>query len=73
MFSTEYDLDEVLITLMDEGGFYEDVRIAIYDDIVTIKQYDEDRDTDIQINLSPEMYTDIMIAMNKPEGLYKTK
>lgn len=73
MFSTEIDHDEVKITLMDDGGFYEDVRIAIYDDIVTIKQYDEDLNIDIQINLSPDMFTDIMEAMKKPEGLYRTK
>lgn len=32
MFTTEMDLDEVRITILDDGGSHEDVIFNIYDD-----------------------------------------
>ena len=42
MYTVEFDHDEVTITIIDDSGIHEDVIINSFDDIVFIRQWDED-------------------------------
>lgn len=70
MFTTEFDHDEILITVLDDHANYQDLSIYIYDDIVCLKQWDEDIQTWNTIYISPQMFEEFMEAMNMPEGAY---
>lgn len=72
MFTTEMDLDEVRITILDDGGSYEDVIFNIYDDVVIIRQWDDNLDNHVEIAMSPDMFDEFVTALNKPEGAYMT-
>ena len=71
VLTVEMDHDETMITLMDTTSFYEDVQFIIYDDIVYIRQFDDDNMT--LIEMSPNMFDSLIAAMNLPEGAYVTK
>jgi hypothetical protein len=73
MFSVEFDHDEFLITVLDDSGNFEDVSVYIYDDIVYIRQWCEDNQNFDLIQMTPEMFDQIMTAMKTPEGVYKVK
>ena len=70
MFSNEFDHDEISITILDEQGNHEDVKYLIYDNLVYIRQWDEERNMYQVITMSPSMFDDFFAAMVKPEGLY---
>ena len=71
MFSVEFDHDEVCITVMDERGNYEDVIVNSFDDIVYIRQYNEELDKVTCIAISPDMWEELIAAIQSPEGLFK--
>ena len=58
---------------MDDAGFYEDVKIALYDNIVVIKQWDDHLNRYQEVTMSPEMFRDLLLAMDRPEGLFVFK
>lgn len=72
MFTVEMDFDEIEITVLDDGGHYEDVKVFSYDDIVYIRQFNEEREKWDLIQLTPEMYTELMEAWRSPEGSFIT-
>ena len=54
------DFDEIEITVLDDTGTYEDIKVFSYDDIVYIRQYNEETDRHTLISMSPEMYVELM-------------
>lgn len=70
MITIEFDLDETLITIMDNTGECEDVSVLIYDDYVHIRQYNDKINRFDVITMKPEMYLKIMKAWQLPEGTY---
>lgn len=70
MFSNEFEFDCTTITVLDDYGNYEDVKVELFDDIVVIRQWDEESEGYQIIHMSPEMYRDLMMAMNQGEGVY---
>lgn len=70
MFSNEFEFDCTTITVLDDHGNYEDVKVELFDDIVVIRQWDEESEDYQRIHISPEMYRDLMMAMNQGEGVY---
>ena len=70
MITIEFDMDETLITIMDNTGECEDVGVLIYDDYVHIRQYNEKTNRFDVITMNPEMYLKIMKAWKLPEGTY---
>lgn len=73
MFSNEFEFDCTTITVLDDYGNYEDVKVELFDDIVSIKQWVEESEGYQTIYMSPEMYRDLMMAMNQSEGVYWVK
>ena len=70
MITIEYDMDETLITIMDDTGELEDVSALLYDDYCHIRQWNEKRQRFEVVSLKPEMYFKLMKAFNLPEGTY---
>tara|TARA_X000001316_G_C921361_1_gene35727 strand:- start:1867 stop:2088 length:222 start_codon:yes stop_codon:yes gene_type:complete len=66
------DLDEIEITVLDDNGRYEDVKIFSYDDVVYIRQYNQKKNKNDLIQMSPEMYAELMEAWKSPEGSFIT-
>jgi hypothetical protein len=73
MFTIEMEHDETTITILDDLGGYEDVQFAIFDDIVYIRQWNDDLDQFETIAISPEMFDEFRKALDLPVGLYQTK
>jgi hypothetical protein len=72
MFTIEMDHDEITITLLDDSGNYADVIINSFDDIVYIRQFEEEDDAPQAIALSPKMWEELIAAIHSPEGAFLT-
>lgn len=73
MFSIEHDFDATVITLLDEGDapLKEDVTVNLFEDCVTVEQYDPRRDEVVTLTLSLAQARDLAAALNLPEGIYR--
>lgn len=72
MFTVEMDLDEIEITVLDDTGRHEDVKVFSYDDIVYIRQFNETKNKWDLISMTPSMYFELMEAWRSSEGSYIT-
>ena len=70
MITIEFDMDETLITIMDNTGELEDVSALLYDDYCHLRQWNEKLNKFDVITLKPEMYLKLMKAFNLSEGTY---
>jgi hypothetical protein len=73
VFSNEFNFDETITTILDDGDEYEDVRLIISDDSVFIQQWDDSRDKYEVICMSTKMFYEFQEALKKPEGMYFLK
>lgn len=73
MFTVEMDHDEIEITVLDDRDRFEDVKVFSYDDIVYIRQFNEQYNKWDLIQMTPEMYVELMTAYHKPSGAYLTE
>lgn len=64
------DWDETAITILDSTGEHEDVQFHVYDDVVYIRQWDQDDSSFSLISMSPEQFNELTAAMHLPEGAY---
>jgi len=72
MFTIEMDHDEITITLLDDTSGYADVIINSFDDIVYIRQFEEEDGAPQVIALSPQMWEELIAAIQSPEGAFLT-
>ena len=70
MITIEFDMDETLITIMDDTGELEDVGALLYDDYCHLRQWNEKLNRYDVITLKPEMYFKLMKSFNLTEGTY---
>jgi len=70
MITIEFDMDETLITIMDDTGELEDVGALLYDDYCHLRQWNEKLNRYDVITLKPEMYLKLMKSFNLEEGTY---
>ena len=70
MITIEFDMDETLITIMDNSGELEDVGALLYDDYRHIRQWNEKLNRYDVVTMKPEMYLKLMKAFNLSEGAY---
>ena len=75
MFTIEHEFDASVVTLVDEGGTHlrEDVVISVFEDCVTIRQYDARLEEDQVVTLSLAQVNDLKAALDLPEGTYRLK
>ena len=71
MFTVEMDHDEIEITILDDCGNNEDVKVHLFNDIVYIRQVLDDNKVE-SIQMSPDMWDELVAAINSPEGAYLT-
>ena len=71
MFSVEFEHDEICITVIDDSNNHEDLIVNSFDDIVYIRQYNEELDKITCIAISPDMWEELITAIHSPEGLFK--
>ena len=72
MYSVEMDHDEITITVMDDQGNYSDLIINSFDDIVYIRQFEDDKLIPQSIALSPQMWEELISSFQSHEGFFKT-
>ncbi len=75
MVTIEHDFDATVVTLVDDGPapLQEDVTICLFEECVTVEQYDERRDEVVKVTLSMAQIRDLRAALNLPEGIYKVR
>jgi hypothetical protein len=73
MFSIEHEFDATVVTLVDEGTapLKEDVTIQMFDDCITVEQYDPRTDSVQKITFSIHQVEELAAALDLPEGVYK--
>ncbi|KPN64105.1 hypothetical protein XMM379_001030 [Aliiroseovarius sp. xm-m-379] len=74
MFTIEHEFDATVVTLVDEGEtpLKEDVTITAFASCVTVEQWDPRTDEVQKITLSMTQITDLVAALDLPEGIYRT-
>jgi len=70
MFTVEFDHDDVEIVIVDDEGNYEDLKIDSFDDIVYIRQWNEDLNRFSSIAISSRMWDELISAISNPEGAF---
>jgi hypothetical protein len=72
MFSIEHEFDATVVTIVDEGEphLQEDVIINMFDDCVTVEQFDPRTDSVSKITLSLNQVQELAAALDLPEGVY---
>ena len=75
MFTIEHEFDATVVTLVDESGPHleEDVTINVFEDCVTIEQFDPRADKVEKITLSLSQVRDLTAALDLPEGVYRLR
>ena len=73
MFTIEMDHDETAVTVLDNEGNWDDVELFLYDDVVYIRQFDEELNVMQMIAMSPQMFHELLTSMNHSEGAYVTR
>ncbi len=73
MFSIEHEFDATIVTLVDEGPapLKEDVTIQMFDECITVEQYDARTDTVQKVTFSIHQIEELAAALDLPEGVYK--
>ena len=73
MFTIEHEFDATVVTLVDDGDapLKEDVVISVFDDCITIRQFDPRTEREQTVTLSLAQARDLQAALNLPEGSYR--
>ena len=72
MYSVEMEHDEITITIMDDRGNYSDLIINSFDDIVYIRQFEDDKKIPHAIAISPQQWEELIASFQSHEGFLKT-
>ena len=75
MFTNEFEFDATITTVMDETAEHEDVQLIISEDVVYIRQFnDEKRQTTYDlIAMTPKMFKDMVKLTQAPVKDFGTK
>ena len=76
MITNEFEFDSTITTILDEQGKLEDVQLIIGDDVVYIRQFnDQIAGTDVYdlIEMSPKMFQDMITALSLADGALVTR
>ena len=70
MFTNEIEFDESIITVLDDSGLYEDIKVFLDGQEVYIQQYNNKKEKIEFVVMSAKMFYELMEAMKKPAGAY---
>jgi hypothetical protein len=70
IFTVEFEHDEVCITCVDEEANHEDLIVNSFDDIVFIRQWNQDIETFEVVTISPSQWEELIESINSTEGAF---
>ena len=70
IYTVEFDMDEVGIHIVDEEANHEDLIVNAFDDIVFIRQWNEEFNRFDVIDISPSQWEELISAIDSPEGSF---
>lgn len=75
MFTIEHEFDSTIITLVDEDKtpLLEDSVINVFEDRVTLSQWDSVKREMVKITLSISQTRDLEATLDLPEGVYRLR
>ena len=75
MFTIEHEFDSTIITLDDEDKtpLLEDAVINVFEDRVTLSQWDSVKREMVKITLSISQTRNLEAALDLPEGVYRLR
>ena len=65
------NFDETVVTIMDEAGQVEDIKVYLGDDAVYITQYNERMDREEIIQMPITVWTEFFASLNSPSGTFR--
>jgi len=72
MFTVEFEADSSVVTVLDESGQMEDIEVIISDDdVVFMRQWDEDLGKYEMLVMTYRQLLDITASLQTTEGLHK--
>lgn len=73
MVTIEHEFDATVVTLVDDGAapLREDVVVTLFEDCVTVEQFDERADRTVKVTLSLAQLRDMRAALDLPEGVWR--
>lgn len=73
MYTVEFEPDSAIITSLDEGGEFSDIRLVIGDDNTVYITQDDEMLGDCVIAISYQQLLDLFVALKSPEGAFYTR
>lgn len=73
MWTSEFEWDTTIITVMDDNAIEEDVVVELTSEHVDIRQFNHTLEKYDLITLTPHMMLEILEAFQHPEGMYQSK
>ena len=70
MYTVEMEHDDITITILDDTGSVPDLVVSTYEDAVYITQVDENGHVEDLLSITPEMWEELILAIDSPEGSY---
>jgi hypothetical protein len=70
MFTVEMEFDETVVTVVDDTGQVEDIKVHLAEDVVYFRQYNTVTKRDELIQITPEMWQEMTAAFDCPEGSF---
>lgn len=70
MYTVEFDDDNIEIVIVDDNDDYEDLRVDAFNDVVYLRQWNEDMNSFEVIVISPQMWEELICSMHSPEGAF---
>jgi len=73
MFTVEFESDASVVKSLDDSGEFSDVEMIIADDdVVFIRQWDEDMQKYEMLVMCYQQLLDLFVSMHQTEGAFKT-
>ena len=73
MWTTEFEDDNTIITILDDKGGEEDVILEMDVDHVDIRQYNPELGYFDMLTLTPKMMFELIEAFQRPEGAFMSE
>ena len=70
MYTVEFEHDTFEIQVLDDLGYEDDLRVEIESDHVFISQFNSVLNEEMSIRITPQMWDEMLSAVNSPEGAY---
>jgi len=76
MWTSEFQSDRIVVTVLDDQDLESDLQVQMLEGRVVFRQYLEIQDPDVpddifdEITITNQQFTELLEAMDKPEGTY---